>query len=48
MAGAVDKMDVNERFNQIILAETAIKTTLNTVLARHDALTTTLTEMQKD
>jgi hypothetical protein len=48
MAGAVDKTDVNERFNQIILVETAIKTTLDTVLARHDALTTTLTEMQKD
>jgi hypothetical protein len=48
MAGDVDTTDVNERFNQIILAETAIKTTLDTVVARLDALTTTLTETQKD
>jgi hypothetical protein len=48
MAGDVDKMDANERFNQIILAETAIKTTLDTVVARLDALTTTITELQKD
>jgi hypothetical protein len=48
MAGDVDKTDVNERFNHIILAETAIKTTLDTVVACLDALTTTLTEMLKD
>jgi hypothetical protein len=29
MARDVDKTDANERFNQIILAETAIKTTLH-------------------
>jgi hypothetical protein len=32
MAGDVDKTDVNERFNQIILVETGIKTTLDTVV----------------
>jgi hypothetical protein len=48
MAGDVDKTNANERFNQIILAETAIKTTLDTVVERLDALTTTITELQKD
>jgi hypothetical protein len=47
MPGDVDKTDANERFNQIILTETSIKTTLDTVVACLDALTTTITELQK-
>jgi len=37
-----------EWFDQLDLAQTAAKTTLDTIVARLDALTTTITELQKD
>ena len=37
-----------ERFNQLDLAQTAAKTTLDTIVAWLDALNTTITELQKD
>jgi hypothetical protein len=39
---------LNERFDQIELAQTTAKTTLDAVVARLDALQTTLTELPKD
>ena len=39
---------MHERFDQLDLAQTATKTTLDTIVARLDALTTTLTELQED
>ena len=38
----------NERFDQLDLAQTATKTTLDDIVSRLDTLTTTLTELQKD
>jgi hypothetical protein len=38
----------NERFDQLDLAQTAAKTTLDTIMARLDALNTTIMELQKD
>jgi hypothetical protein len=38
----------NERFDQIYLTQTAAKTTLDAVMARLDALHTTITGLQKD
>ena len=38
----------NERFDQLDLAQTATKTTLDTVVARLEALHSTITELQKD
>jgi hypothetical protein len=38
----------NERFDQLDLAQTATTTTLDDIVSRLDALTTTLTELQKD
>ena len=39
---------LNERFDQLDLAQTATTTTLDDIVSRLDALTTTLTELQKD
>ena len=38
----------NERFDQLDLAQTATTTTLDDIVSRLDALTMTLTELQKD
>jgi small-conductance mechanosensitive channel len=38
----------NEQFDQLDLAQMATTTTLNDIMSRLDALTTTLTELQKD
>jgi small-conductance mechanosensitive channel len=38
----------NEQFDQLDLAQTATTTTLNDIMSRLDALTTTLVELQKD
>ncbi|WVZ97734.1 hypothetical protein U9M48_043248 [Paspalum notatum var. saurae] len=38
----------NERFDQLDLAQTATRTTLDDIVSRLDTLTTTLTELQKD
>ena len=38
----------NERFDQLDLAQTATKTTLDTVVVRLEALHSTITELQKD
>ena len=37
-----------DRFNQLNLAQTATKTTLDALVARLDAMHTTITELQKD
>jgi hypothetical protein len=37
-----------ERFDQLDLAQTAARTTLDTIVARLDALNTTITELQQD
>ncbi|KAA3449090.1 gag-pol polyprotein [Gossypium australe] len=38
----------NERFNQLDLAQTATKTTLDAIVARLDGMNTLITELQKD
>jgi len=38
----------NERFDQLDLAQTATKTTLDDIVSRPDALNTTIMELQKD
>ncbi|KAJ1254531.1 hypothetical protein BS78_K037900 [Paspalum vaginatum] len=38
----------NERFDQLDLAQTNTRTTLDDIVSRLDTLTTTLTELQKD
>jgi small-conductance mechanosensitive channel len=39
---------LNERFDQLDLAQTTTTTTLDDIVSQLDALTTTLTELQKD